>query len=216
MVKPAKASAQQQETDRRLDDATRKEITRLEALAQKTLKANPFSKEAEEAEEEKWRELAHARRQLRPLFEAWVKASEPNSESAQYKHGFLFRLVEAMATVAEVPEYERLHRLNQRRRGRQRKKTLQTGDTDAFDDLALECLSKLSSRTPAPFASDVWSAMISQIENDCADASLSVEKDGARIVLTGAGGRKRSVAKSSFPTIFSRLKKRDKPKPAPV
>lgn len=109
--------AQEAAPDSRYYDAIGMIIFGLEALAQKTLKANPFSKEADEAEEEKWRELADASRELRPLFDAWVRASEPNSESAKYKNGFHRRLVEAMATVAEIAAYERVYRLNQQKRG---------------------------------------------------------------------------------------------------
>ncbi len=204
-VAKARRQAPQREIDRSLDAAAREEITRLEALAQKTLQANPYCADADENEETAFRELAHASRQLRPLFGALAKADDPDSEYARYGHGFRFRLLEAVATIAEAVEYERLHRLHQRRRGRRRKKAVQA---DAFDDLALECISKLTKHmsTP-PAASVVWSAMISQINRS--DSDLSAEEDGARIVLNDADGRTlRSIAKSSFPTIFSRLKRK--------
>jgi hypothetical protein len=197
---------------RRYYEAMRKEVTILETLAKRTLHANPFSKEADGTEEEKWRELAHASRQLRPLVDAWAKSDEPNSETAQYKYGFQFRLIEAMATVAEVVEYDRVYRLKQRKRGRQPKKTVQAGATDAFDDLALECFSKLSSVTPAS-STKVWAAIVSQIEKDCADGNLSVEEGGARIVLYDGDKRERSVRKSSFSTIFGRVMKTRKREP---
>jgi hypothetical protein len=50
--------------------ASRAKVDELEALARRTLEANPCSKSAGQEEEAQWRELAHASRQMRPLLEA--------------------------------------------------------------------------------------------------------------------------------------------------
>jgi hypothetical protein len=50
--------------------AERRELEELEALVRSILRENPFSEHASEDEETEWRELAHASRQLLPLFEA--------------------------------------------------------------------------------------------------------------------------------------------------
>jgi hypothetical protein len=185
------------------EQADHDEIQRWEKENQKWLK-----------EEGEWRELAHASRQLRPLLEALIKADEPNSEYAKYGPGFRFRLLEAQTAIAKLTEYERLRRFHLRRQARLPKKARQT---EVFDDLALGCFSKPSKGAAAPTASAVWSEMVSKIEKHCADANLLVEEDGARIALIDARGRElRSVSRSSFPTILSRLKRRAKRKPASV
>ena len=139
----------QRESDRRFSDAEREQVLRLEALAQKTLQANPYSEGAGEEEEEKWRELADASRQLRPLLDALAKADESNSEYAKYRRGFRFRLSEAMATITELVGYEWVRPIQARRDGSlggRPKKALQA---DPFDNLVLWCLAELSKRNAA-------------------------------------------------------------------
>jgi hypothetical protein len=94
--------------------AERRELEGLEALVRSILRENPFSEHASEDEETEWRELAHASRQLLPLFEALRKADEPNSEYARYRAGFRFRLQEAQTTIAKLIQYGRIHPLRQR------------------------------------------------------------------------------------------------------
>jgi hypothetical protein len=94
--------------------AERRELEELESLVRSILRENPFSEHASEDEEAEWRELAHASRQLLPLFEALRKADEPNSEYARYRAGFRFRLQEAQTTIAKLIQYGRIHPLRQR------------------------------------------------------------------------------------------------------
>jgi hypothetical protein len=128
-TKKAMPQPPQREFGRRFHDAMSEEIIKLSALAQKTLQANPYRADGDGEEEAKLRELAHADRQLLPLHDALIKADEPNSESAEYREGFRFRLMEAMATIAEVCEYDPLHhRLRQRRVGGKNRRT----DAEAY------------------------------------------------------------------------------------
>jgi hypothetical protein len=226
----------QQETDRNLKDAAKEMINRVEAVARKTLQAHPYSepptpfperanddawqkwKEEEQnqkwlEEEEKWRELAYARRQLAPLLDALAKADEPNSEYAKYRPGFLTKLFDAMATITEFVGYDWVRPIQARKDGSRGGRPKKAGE-DAFDTFALECFSKLSKHATPATAPAVWSLMISKIENDCADASLSAEDGGDRIALIDARGRElRLIRKSSFSTILSRLKPKPSTKP---
>lgn len=198
----------QRERDRRFTDAEREQVLRVEALAQKTLQANPFSEGAGEEEEEKWRELADASRQLRPLLDALAKADEPNSEYAKYRRNFQFRLSEAMATITELVEYERQRLIRARKDGSLGGRPRKAPQADAFDNLVLECVSNLRRRLGRePTAPEVWKEMVSLINGSLAGPSLFLEEKGAKIELCDDKRVLRSIARTSFREIFSRLRR---------
>ena len=153
----------------------------LEALARRTLEANPCSKSAGQEEEAQRRELAHASRQMRPLLEAIEKASAGRPFGYErYKDGFDYRLKEAMTTVAVLCSYERLQPITSRKdgskAGRPPRKT-----ADALDELVLVCDAELRDRLRRkPTWRDVWNEMISRVGADHVDANLTV--NGKKIV----------------------------------
>ncbi len=179
----------QEAPDRRYYDAIGMIIVGLEALAKKTLHENPFSKrlgelrglndrgdirEAKEAEEEKWRELADASRQLRPLFDAWVRASEPNSESAKYKNGFHRRLMEAMATVAEIAAYGRVHGLKQQKRAEKDRPKAKSPFTEFI-------VSRLK-RNPRASAKEIGAALVEDARVGLISSKFELSEDGTKIL----------------------------------
>jgi hypothetical protein len=110
--------------DRSFHAARKAEVDKLESLARRLLEAHPAPKVAPNPEsidgqiEADWRELAHASRQLHPLFEALEGANAGVPGFAKYKDGFHFRLLEAMTTVGTLCSSLRLHLIHQRKTAR--------------------------------------------------------------------------------------------------
>lgn len=192
----AKPQAPQREIDRSLDDATMAEVTRMEALAQRTLQANPYCADADEKEETVWRELAHASRQLRPLLEALTKADDPHSEYAKYKHGFRFRLFEAVATITEAVEYERLYRLHQRRLGGKDRPNA----VSPFTQFIINYLK----RNPRASAKEIAAVLIDDARECHGVFELS---DDETTILTN-GDRVRRLKISGIPAAIAKAKKK--------
>jgi hypothetical protein len=108
--------------------AKRAAVDGMEALARKTLEANPYPERfleghpcpesADGEEEAEWRALAHAARQMRPLLEALERANAGESGFEIYKEGFDLRLTQAMDDVAALCADGRLNTIRQRKSAR--------------------------------------------------------------------------------------------------
>lgn len=126
-----------------------------------------------------------------------------------------------------IPSFESLvlggsDSLDQSMRGSGQRRNTKGDKLDEFDNLAIEIWCTATERGLSPSWADVWSTMVDRISNARADVNLEVEDGGKRIVLhpTPDGdtsnlsakkpkvGGPRSIAKSSFKTIFSNLKRR--------
>jgi hypothetical protein len=181
--------------DRSLDDAAMAEVARVEALAQRTTRANPYCANADETEETIWREVAHASRQLRP--EALTKADDPHSEFSKYKRGFRFRLLEATATIAEAVEYERVHRFNQRRRaGEDRPRTV-----SPFTQFITGHLK----RNPGASAKEIEAALVYDAREG---RTGKFELSGDETTILAIGDRVRSQKISGIPAAVAKAKKK--------
>ena len=200
----------QRDSDRSFYDAERREIFQVIALAERVLQANPYR----EAEEPLWTELARNVAVVRPLVDAIEKAERQGSEYAEYRHAYRFRLMEAMARIAEIIEYDQQRPIQARKDGSRGGRPKKAGGKDAIDNLALECASNLRKRQQRePKAPEVWDEMACRIEGGSTEPTLFLKENRAKIELCDDERVLRSVAKTSFREIFSKLKRKPSMEP---
>ncbi|MFZ3182092.1 MAG: hypothetical protein WBO09_13680 [Methylocystis silviterrae] len=174
-------------------NAKRAEVEQIESLARETLEANPFDELTSETVEGEWRELAHAMRQLGPLFEAWEKAELGHQDFAEYRGGFDFRLTEAMATISEICSDRRNYPLRQQKNAKRKGKQ----EFDVLDTIILKLL-----KDGKKAAKEIWSTIVKKV-----DDIDGLELDGSELVVQLDKGRpERRVKETSFKDIVSRLK----------
>jgi hypothetical protein len=183
--------------------ARRAEIDRLEALAQELLDAHPAPKSApqpgsiDDQVEAEWRELAHARRQMRPLLEAIERAEAGQPEYQKWRKGFDFRLTEAMATVGTLCSFSRVQQLRQRKTARNPRPKAESPFTQFI-------VSHLK-RNPDATAKEIETALVNEAE---AAGGGRIELSTDKMSVLTTDDRPRRLKITSIPSAVT--KARDK------